>query len=185
MFQPEQNPETKRIYELANKNGYQVSTGEVFPSDLTALVIGKDKKVQVVGMKWGFPGFEKGQTLINARAETAGTKKTFANSFKFRRAVYPTTGFFEWTSQKDKVYFNYDRKPSPLYIGGFYNYFDGQPKSILLTTEPNSSVRRVHNRMPLLLRKDQIKPWLSNEKFAKMLSKQPMPNLFGVETNKK
>ncbi|GAA3187260.1 SOS response-associated peptidase [Lentilactobacillus kefiri] len=177
MFEPKKNPEINRIYELATSNGYQPKTGEVYPSDQTALVIPGTHQVQVVAMKWGFPGFKPGQLIINARSETVNDKKMFADSFKARRCVYPTTGFFEWSKDKDKYWFNYGKDPEPLYIGGFYNVFQGTAQSILLTTEPNQSVSPIHNRMPLILKKDQIKPWLNNYTFANRFLTATMPIL--------
>jgi len=32
-------------------------------------------------MKWGFPGFKAGQSIINARSETVQQKSMFADSF--------------------------------------------------------------------------------------------------------
>ena len=177
MFEPKKNPEINRIYELATSNGYQPKIGEVFPSDQTALVIPGQDQVQVVAMKWGFPGFKQGQLIINARSETVNDKKMFAKSFLTRRCVYPTSGFFEWSKDKDKYWFNYGDDPEPLYIGGFYNIFDGTPQSILLTTAPNQSVASIHDRMPLILKKDQIKPWLNNYEFANRFLTASMPLL--------
>lgn len=177
MFEPKKNPEINRIYELATDNGYQPKIGEVFPSDQTALVIRDEDQVKVVAMKWGFPGFKPGQLIINARSETVNEKKMFASSFKARRCVYPTSGFFEWSQDKEKYWFNYGEAPEPLYIGGFYNVFQGTPQSILLTTAPNQSVATIHNRMPLILKKNQIKPWLNNDEFANQFLTAAMPTL--------
>jgi len=69
MFQPDKNPEIKRIYQLAVAGGYTPKTGEVFPTDETALIIAGERQVKVVTMKWGFPGFKAGQSLINARSD--------------------------------------------------------------------------------------------------------------------
>ena len=159
MFDPTTNPELKKIQTLAATQGVAVKTGEVFPNDLTALVIDQDQQIKVVAMAWGWPGFKAGQKLINARS------------------VYPTNGFFEWTVDKQKVYFKYPNSTQPVYIAGFYAYFDGQPRSILLTTAPNASVAPVHNRMPLLLQKRQISSWLKDSSWAQAFLRQAMPPL--------
>ena len=87
LFQPDQNEEIGRIFKLAYDAGYDVKVGEVFPTDETALIVAGPKQVKVVGMKWGFPGFKKGQSIINARSETVQEKKMFADSFLKRRCV--------------------------------------------------------------------------------------------------
>lgn len=177
MFEPKRNREIARIYELATQAGYEPTTGEVFPSDQTALVIAQQQKIQVVAMKWGFPGFHKGQLIINARSESVTEKKMFAKSFQARRCVYPTSGFFEWTPDKQKYWFNYNDQPEPLYIGGFYNIFEGTPQSILMTTAPNDSVSIIHNRMPLILKKSEIRTWLMDDEFANHFLTRQMPML--------
>ena len=52
-------------------------------------------------LRWGLipvwakdPGI--GHKLINARAETAGTKPLFRGAFASRRCLVPADGFFEW-----------------------------------------------------------------------------------------
>lgn len=177
MFDPTTNPELKKIQTLAATQGVAVKTGEVFPNDLTALVIDQDQQIKVVAMAWGWPGFKAGQKLINARSETVLQKSRFAQAFLTQRAVYPTNGFFEWTVDKQKVYFKYPNSTQPVYIAGFYAYFDGQPRSILLTTAPNASVAPVHNRMPLLLQKRQISSWLKDSSWAQSFLRQAMPPL--------
>ena len=177
MFDPTTNPELKKIQTLAATQGVAVKTGEVFPNDLTALVIDQDQQIKVVAMAWGWPGFKAGQKLINARSETVLQKSRFAQAFLTHRVVYPTNGFFEWTVDKQKVYFKYPNSTQPVYIAGFYAYFDGQPRSILLTTAPNASVAPVHNRMPLLLQKRQISSWLKDSSWAQAFLRQAMPPL--------
>lgn len=177
MFDPTTNPELKKIQTLAATQGVAVKTGEVLPNDLTALVIDQDQQIKVVAMAWGWPGFKAGQKLINARSETVLQKSRFAQAFLTQRSVYPTNGFFEWTVDKQKVYFKYPNSTQPVYIAGFYAYFDGQPRSILLTTAPNASVAPVHNRMPLLLQKRQISSWLKDSSWAQAFLRQAMPPL--------
>ena len=46
-------------------------------------------------LKWGFPGFDRGKLLINARAESVKDRPTFADSFALRRCVLPAAGFYE------------------------------------------------------------------------------------------
>ena len=177
MFQPETSPEIDRIYRLAQKSGYSPKVGEVFPNDQTALIVAGQRQVQVVSMKWGFPGFDSKRTLINARSETVQNKPMFARYFAANRCVYPTTGFFEWSKQKDKIWFNYHETPQPLYIAGFYGNFKDEKRSILLTTAPNKSMVKVHDRMPLILTKSQINRWIYRQDFAHDFLTEKMPQL--------
>ncbi len=101
----------------------------------------------------------------------------FADSFLKRRCVYPTTGFFEWNKTKQKYKFNFSNDPQTLFIAGCYNYFDSIAQSILFTTAPNESMVPIHDRMPLILQKNQINAWIYNDDFAKNFLDSAMPSL--------
>lgn len=184
MFEPEENPEMKRIYQLALDDGFEPKTGEIFPSDDTALIVAGDRQVRVVAMKWGFPGFKPGQSIINARSETAFQKPMFADSIRQRRCVYPTTGFFEWNQGHQKYRFNYGAEPSTLFIAGCYKQFAGVPQSVLFTTAPNESMIQIHDRMPLILSKKQINAWIYDDNFAQQFISSAMPQLTSAEVKK-
>ena len=46
-------------------------TGDVSPSQNAMILKGEGNHLAAEQMRWGFPGFEKGKLLINARAESA------------------------------------------------------------------------------------------------------------------
>ena len=70
----------------------QYKTGEIFPGDAAPAMIARQEKITALPAIFGFPGFQDGKLLINARAETAAEKKTFADSLKERRIILPATG---------------------------------------------------------------------------------------------
>ena len=91
--------------------------------------------------------------VINARAETAGEKPLFRESVAARRCVIPSTGFYEWDRDKRKHLFR------------------------LLTTAANASMAPIHDRMPLVLRREQLEPWLREPEIAAALLHTPPPEL--------
>lgn len=48
----------------------------------------------------------------------------------------------------------------PIYLAGIYDNINGVNCFIILTTAPNDSVAPIHDRMPLLLSHEQVRPWL-------------------------
>src|SRR5205814_2243845 len=74
-------------------------------------------------------------------------------------------GFYEWTGPKS------DRRPlwfhrpdgGLLYLAGLWEPGQGdEPRFLLLTTEPNALVARFHDRMPVLLGREQAAAWLAS-----------------------
>ena len=123
-------------------------------------------------LQWGFPGFDKGKLLINARAETVKDRPTFADSFAARRCVLPAAGFYEWDKQKEKVIFTLPEKPI-LYLAGIYRPYGPEKRFVVLTREANASMEPVHDRMPLILSKEEIAPWVGDlSEAGKILTKE-------------
>ena len=136
-------------------------TGDVFPSQNAMIIKREGNHLAAEQMKWGFPGFEKGKLLINARAESAMERRTFQDSVQHRRCIIPAKGFYEWDKSKEK--FSFERYDSPvLFMAGCYNQYD-QDRFVILTTDANPSVSPVHDRMPLILEPDELESWVLDD----------------------
>lgn len=57
------------------------------------------------------------------------------------------------------------------------NCVNGANRFVILTTTPNASMHGIHDRMPLILRRDQIRPWLTDAESALHLLAAPPPLL--------
>ena len=149
-------------------------TGDVFPAQNATIIKGQEHHLAAEQMRWGFPGFEKGKLLINARAETALERPTFRESVQDRRCIIPARGFYEWNKSKEK--FTFERKGTPvLFMAGCYNRYEGQERFVILTTDANSSVAPVHNRMPLILEPEELGDWvLDDQATESLLHKTPV-----------
>lgn len=120
---------------------------------------------------WSKPLKEMKMATFNARAETVTEKPMFRSAFKKNRCIIPASGYYEWkTIGKEKQPYYFTAKQAPiLSIAGIWdewtNREDGkQLKSCaMLITSPNMFVQDYHDRMPVLLRPDQIDRWLSEE----------------------
>ena len=66
-------------------------------------------------------------------------------------------------------------------MAGFYDLTDGGERFVIITTQANASMIKVHNRMPLILEKEQIKDWLSDDSAVESLLQQT-PVLLDRET---
>lgn len=149
--------------------------GDVHPGDKATVIIKGSNGLFAGDMRFGMNGSRNtadtkaSALLINARAETVREKKSFAESVAERRCVIPAKKFYEWDRDKNKAEFSPVKEKS-VYLAGIYRDSD----FVILTTAANSSMKPVHDRMPLTLRRDQIEPWLTDaEKTDEILSQTP------------
>lgn len=63
---------------------------------------------------------------------------------------------------------------SVLYLAGFCDWFDNERRFVILTTAANESMIKVHDRMPLILEKEQMEDWFDNEKMQVILRQEPV-----------
>ena len=127
-------------------------------------------------LQWGFPGFDKGKLLINARAESVKDRPTFRGSFEQGRCVLPAAGFYEWDKSKEKVTFTVPDKPI-LYLAGIWRPYGPEQRFVILTREANASMSPVHDRMPLILTREEVAPWVSERAEAERLLVKELPML--------
>lgn len=154
--------------------GVIMKEGEIYPTDVVPVIL-EDGPAPA---KWGYPGFKKGQHIINARAETSGEKPMFRKSLESKRCVIPTSGFFEWTKTKTKIkYFFELPDESVLYLAGLYEYYDNELCMVVLTHGANDSMKDVHDRMPVILTGDQLTLWLNETDEAKQMLEMNSPGL--------
>lgn len=174
-------------YRLPGLEDLPFKMGEVFPTD-TALVLRRENMaVTASAMFWGFPKWKGHDVIINARAETALLKPMFRKHLTSMPIAIPTSGFYEWKAGQNGVKTKYRfREPgrNVLYLAGFAGSFsteDGRPSErfVILTREPDAYMATFHNRMPVIIRKDEIGEWLGGTLLGYFLEREPF-ELVGV-----
>lgn len=113
--------------------------------------------------------------IFNARAESALEKPMFRKPVLERRCVVPSTGFYEWDhtgGQKEKYFL---RLPDEgvLYMAGIAK----DSAFTILTTAASPSVARIHERMPVILRREELRNWLGDGAFIRTVLDRPGPEL--------
>ena len=148
-----------------------LTSGEIRPTNVVPVIApNKDGKRTVFPMRWGFriPGRS---LVVNARTETAAVRPTFRDSWRQHRCVIPASWYFEWehldapggkTKTGDKFAIQPNGR-SVTWLCGLYRIEDGFPAFTVLTREPSDDVRRIHNRMPLILPEEMTDAWISPE----------------------
>ena len=159
----EESDELKTIYDLvrAEYPEEELREGEIYPTNTVPLLGARNGTLLPFPAVWGFPGYRGKEVIINARAETAPQRLTFADSFRNRRCIVPTTGYFEWSAEKRKYLFRQPEKKI-LYLAGLYTPCIDSMRFVVLTTAANESVAAVHHRMPVVLEEHELELWASN-----------------------
>ncbi len=149
----------------------------IAPSQPIPVII-NDGKNNLDFYRWGLiPSWTKAENfgkfnLINARSETVAEKASFKSSFRRRRCLILTDGFFEWSkssSGKGKnPYYITLKDQSPFAFAGLWDLWyssEGDPlkSACILTTTPNDLLKPIHNRMPVILPPESYADWLKPE----------------------
>ena len=162
----------------------EYKTGEIFPGDIAPAVIDLKGKIVAVPAGFGFPGYQDNKLIINARSETAAEKKTFSDSLRERRVILPASGFFEWShdGKKTKYYFTVDPMQA-RYLCGIYTTVDGKPRFVILTRAANESMIETHDRMPVIVGENSVRPYLTDRDAAMEIIATAAPMLSRQEAN--
>ena len=162
----------------------EYKTGEIFPGDIVPAVIDRMGKIVAVPAGFGFPGYQDNKLIINARSETAAEKKTFADNLRERRVILPASGFFEWShdGKKTKYYFTVESMQA-IYLCGIYKIVDGKPRFVILTRAANESMIETHDRMPVIVDENSVRPYLTDRDAAMEIIATAAPMLSRQEAN--
>lgn len=152
--------------------------GEIYPTNTVPILTGGQAALSPELASWGFPKYQGKGVIINARGETAAEKRTFRDSLLARRCAVPSTGFYEWTHDavKQKYLFRLPEADA-LYLAGLYQEFKGERRFVILTTAANSSMSQIHDRMPVILPKRLLGPWVNDTDMALNYLQSTMPPL--------
>jgi putative SOS response-associated peptidase YedK len=104
------------------------------------------------------------QRLKNLRAETVAERPAFRDAYLRRRCLVPANGFYEWkrTGAKQPWYI----RPANDELFAFAALWDkrGELESCsVLTAAANSAVAPIHDRMPVLIAREDYGRWLQGE----------------------
>ncbi len=156
------NPEYRPNYNIA-------------PTDFNPVLLSKNNKRNVKMMRWGLiPSWAKDDKfaakMINARAETLTENPSFRSLINSNRCVIISDGFYEWmktAGQKQPYYIKHpDHSLMPMAgLWGLWKNAAGIPlySYTIITTKANQQMSFLHERMPVILAKENIDQWINSD----------------------
>jgi putative SOS response-associated peptidase YedK len=125
-------------------------------------------------MRWGLVPFwakdaKMAFNTINAKAETITTSPTYREAMKRRRCLVPADFFLEWKKLDAKTKQPYAIAMKDAELFAFARLWDSWKDKetgktletyTVITTDPNELMEPIHNRMPVILHRQDYDRWL-------------------------
>lgn len=163
----------KRIFALDDfpelEPRYNIAPTQSVP----AVRAGEEGKRRFVMLHWGLvPRWAKeraiGNRMINARAESVAEKPSFRDAFRRRRCLVLADGWYEWQAAAGGKQPWYIRRTDarPFAFAGLWERWKDPADGAMLescaivTTDASDSIRRIHERMPVVLADEDWDRWL-------------------------
>lgn len=153
------------------QENFNVAPGQIMP-----VVTGSDDGPKLEMMKWGLVPFwakdpKIGYRLINARDDTIFDKPVWRKVILKKRCLIPADGFYEWkkppegSKERKQPFFIHPKQTDIFSFAGVWETWkDAEGMELktysIITTEPNKEMRKVHNRMPVILSQEEESAWL-------------------------
>lgn len=153
-------------YGIESVRNIKYSKGEIFPgTNIPVIFINKGRELDF--FRWGYKIRSLNREIINARIETVAEKQSFKKAFLNNRCIIPANAFFEWHNvEKSKVKYKISLEDTSLFsMAGIYGNFIDKNNNpyfgvVILTSPANEHMSKVHNRMPVFIRKEEEEEWL-------------------------
>jgi putative SOS response-associated peptidase YedK len=147
----------------------------IAPTQPVAIVRSERGQRRFVLVRWGFvPAWVKEPKsfalLFNARAEGAVDKPAFRAAMRYRRCLFPASGFYEWRRLPGggkQAFWVRPRGGGLLALAGIWETWSARDGSeidsaAILTTGSNATLAPIHDRMPVIIAPQDFERWLAS-----------------------
>ncbi|MEX2462145.1 MAG: SOS response-associated peptidase [Paenibacillaceae bacterium] len=157
------------------KSPFHTPRYNIAPTQIVPAVVNKDGRNQIVDFKWGLiPPWAKDEKIayktFNARAETLEEKPSFRSSIKYKRCLIIADSFYEWKN------IGIDKQPMRIQLinekvfsfAGLHETWSRPGGEVIqscciITTTSNELMKDIHDRMPVILRREDELLWLNQD----------------------
>lgn len=177
----------KRVFALEELPALEPRYNVAPTQDVPAVRMGEEGARKAAMLHWGLvPKWAKeraiGNRMINARSETLAEKPSFRDALKKRRCLVLADGWYEWQVAPGgkQPWFIRRKDAQPFAFAGLWERWkdpaDGSmlESCTIVTTGASESIRKIHERMPVVLDAADWDRWLDtafsdSEKLVELL----------------
>lgn len=156
----------------------------IAPTDPVDVVrLDAEGATELTSMRWGLVPWwwnkplKQLPTSFNARAESVAGKPMFRDAFKRHRCIILASGYYEWLKRPDgrQPYYISAADGGLLSFAGLWDRWKNPETGERLTsctiivTDANELTRAIHDRMPVVLQKADIRSWLRGDAGVELL----------------
>lgn len=168
--------ELSERFDLDAKPAHLDPSYNIAPS-FTIPAITRNSPNKLIMMKWGFlPEWADPTKIklhpINARADQVMVSGFYKKAFATTRCIIPFSWFYEWHKfkadgkEQKQPYLIKVKGEKVMGFAGLYSErkdAEGRPvyTCCIITTSPNTLMKKIHNRMPVILEKIDEDLWLT------------------------
>lgn len=180
-----------QIKEIFNLNNINLSKEEVsllnkeISPGMKAPIITNDFDIEMLSfglLKWDNKGL-----IFNSRTETVSNSNFFKDDFNLNKCIIPASSYYEWQKQlNSKIKYEFTKEDKLLFLAGFYKKENNEKHFSILTKPATNDISFIHDRMPLLLTKEEANDWLLNTNIRSILNKINQENelIFSIDDSK-
>jgi putative SOS response-associated peptidase YedK len=145
-------------------------------TDIAAVREREPGRRELVTLRWGLvPYWAKdpsiGHRLINARAESLAGKPAYREAYRRRRCLVLADGFYEWRPGPDgkQPWFISLASGEPFAFAGLWERWRNRETgerletAVIVTTDAKGFIAELHDRMPVVLSREQGDRWLAGD----------------------
>ena len=177
--------ELNRLFpQLRLTPGDMPHTGEILPTKPVLMITGNSSGYVASKARWGLVGHfldkEPRSPLTTLPSEGLSTKPFYSKILKRNRCLIPATAYYEWQSQAghaQKIRISQPNGAPLIFAGVFDHHPQAGTTCAILTTLADVSIRRIHDRMPLILDRDESNFWLDEHVEFPEAEFEAIPNM--------
>jgi putative SOS response-associated peptidase YedK len=163
-----------------------VKTLNIAPTEKITGIRKQQKKYLLSSFQWGIKFSQSSPLIFNSRMETIIEKKFWMDSFNRNRCLVPMTAFYEWKKEGGKkIPYRIFLKTEDLFFIPALYYINKENiySASLITTTPNTFIKPIHHRMPVILTYRNAVSFLTNtvDQNLKICIPFPNPELMEME----